>query len=125
MKFSIVDIFTIASLFVCGIAWTVNRYGKHGERAAFAVVAILSPVLAVVSLIATLIDVVRGRAQISPVPLGLQEAEETVETERQRLFGGERRSPTFSISWQRAYEIQLQRKAEGVQRVADKIFAHA
>lgn len=113
------------ALFTVGISWTVFRYSRR-ERVAFMVIAIISPVLMVVSAFMLLVDVLRGNLpEVGPCPVGLTEAERLVEEERQRMFGGQLREPTFSLRWQRAYEAELQRGAETVRRGVDSVFAHA
>jgi hypothetical protein len=120
-----IEFIVVISLFVVGISWTIFRYGQR-ERIAFTVIAIISPVLLVISAFMLLFDVLRGNfPEVGPCPPGLSEAERMVEEERQRMFGGQLRQPSFSLRWQRAYEIELQRGAERVQRGVDSIFAHA
>jgi len=41
------------------------------------------------------------------------------------MFGGPMRVPTLARNWQRAYEIELQREAESVQRIAHKMLVSA
>ena len=48
-----------------------------------------------------------------------------MEVERERMFGGELRKPTFVLNWQRAYELEPQHEADGVQRIAQREFVNA
>jgi hypothetical protein len=125
MNHTLIDVIVIAILFVLGISWTVARYGKVGERLAFAIVAILSPFIAVFSIFDLIYLVCVGKVTVGPVPLGLPEAERMVAEERKRMFGGELREPILSLRWQRAYELELQREVEGVERFAQRILVNA
>jgi hypothetical protein len=125
MSRTLIDVIVILALFVLGISWTVLRYGKAGERVAFAVVAILSPLIAVFSVFGLMYSIFTGKVNIGPVPMGLPEAERMVAQERQRMFGGELREPTLTLRWQRAYELELQREVEGVERFAQRILVNA
>lgn len=125
MSRTVIDVIVIAILFILGISWTVARYGKSGERLAFVLVAILSPIIAVFSFFSLIFSVCTGKVKVGPVPVGLEEAERMVAEERQRMFGGELREPTFTLRWQRAYEIELQRGVEGVERFAQRILVNA
>jgi hypothetical protein len=112
-------------LFVAGMGWTVSRYAKR-DRAAFAVVAVLSPLLAIIAAISLAIQLILNiETRVGPCPDGLEEAEQLVEEERQHMFGGELRKPTYARSWQRAYELELQREASKVKNFAQKVFIHA
>jgi hypothetical protein len=124
MSRTTIDIIVAILLFISGIAWTVGHYGKR-DRVAFTIVAILSPALAVFALFRLLFLVVTRKVTVGPCPPGLTEAERMVEQERQRMFGGELRQPSFGLRWQRAYELELQREAEGVQRVATRVLMNA
>jgi hypothetical protein len=124
MSRTLIDFAVIFVLFAAGMSWTVIRYGR-GDRLAFTVVAVLSPILAVFSVFSLIFLVMAGKVKIGPCPAGLSEAEHMVEVERQRMFGGELREPSFALRWQRAYEIELQREAESVQRIANRVFVHA
>ena len=125
MTRSFIDIAVLAVLFTTGIAWTVTRYGEKGERFAFAVVAVLSPLIILTSLVRFPFLVMKGSLKVGPCPVGLPEAERMVAEERQRMFGGELREPTLSRDWQRAYQLELQRQVEGVERIAQRVFVHA
>ena len=124
MSHTLVDIAVGLILFAVGMGWTVFRYGKR-DRLAFTVVAVLSPAIAVFSVFSLIYRSIFGEIEIEPCPPRLAEAERLVEAERQRMFGGELREPTFAIRWQRAYEMELQREAEKVQRVAERVFVNA
>lgn len=124
MSHALIDTVVVLVLFVCGMAWTVYRYARE-DRAAFTILAVLSPAIAVFAVIHLLFLVLTKRVQIGPCPVGLAEAEKAVEIERQRLFGGELREPTFARDWQRAYEVQLQHDAESIKRAAERVFVHA
>jgi hypothetical protein len=120
-----VNVIVTLSLFTIGIAWTVFRFGTR-ERVAFTVIAVISPLLMVISAFMLVFDIVRGELrEVGPCPAGLTEAERLVEEERQRMYGGPLREPSFSLRWQRAYEAELQRGAERVRRGVDSVFAHA
>jgi hypothetical protein len=122
MGHALIDTAVVLILFGFGIGWTIFRYGRR-DRLAFAVVAILSPAIAVFALFMVLARLISGRPlQVGPCPNGLEEAELMVEEERQRLFGGDLRQPTYSRSWQRAYELELQRDATTVQQFAQRVF---
>ena len=118
------DIIVVLILFAVGMVWTAVRYGKR-DRLAFAVVAVLSPFIVVAALFSVIFQVIRGKADVGPCPPGLAEAERLVEVERQRMFGGELRRSTFSLRWQRTYELELQREAESVKRIAQRVFVNA
>lgn len=123
MSHTLIDIAVLLILFGFGIGWTVYRYGKR-DRLAFAVVAVVSPVITVFALIVVLLRLCTGqKLQVKPCPDGLQDAERLVEEERQRMFGGELREPMYAKSWHRAYEAELQREAARVQRFAQRVFA--
>lgn len=124
MSRTVVDIIVIGILFAVGMAWTVIRYGTR-DRLAFTVVAILAPIITVLSVFNLLFLVLTGRVKVGPCPPGLAEAELLVEAERQRMFGGDLRKPSLALNWQRAYEIELQREAESVQRFANRVFVSA
>lgn len=120
----LIDIVVLAALFASGIVWTVTRYGSKGERFAFAVVAVVSPLIVLVSVFRFPFLVLTGRLKVGPCPPGLPEAERMVAEERRRIFGGELREPTLSRDWQRAYELELQRQIEGVERIAQRVLVH-
>ena len=124
MSHTTIDIAVTLILFAAGMCWTVFRYGKR-DRLAFAIVAILSPAISVFSVFSLLFLVITGKVKVGPCPSGLAEAEHLVELERQRMFGGELREPTLALNWQRAYEVELQREAESVQRIAHRVFLNA
>ena len=124
MSYILIDLAVGVLLFIVGISWTVIRYGTR-DRLAFAIIASLSPLLAVLSVFRLIFLVLANKVQIGPCPPGLNEAEHLVEVERQRMFGGELRKPTFALNWQRAYELELQREAEGVERIAQRVFMNA
>ncbi|WP_433966008.1 hypothetical protein [Tunturiibacter gelidiferens] len=124
MSHTAIDIIVVLFLFVTGIVWTVFRLGTR-DRLAFAIVAVLSPVLAVLSVFSLLFKVITGKVTVGPCPAGLNEAEKLVHAERKRLFGGELREPSLARSWQSAYELELQREAESVQRITDRMFVNA
>lgn len=116
----LLDISVIGILFICGMAWTVTRFAQH-DRLAFIFVAVLSPVLACVSFFVVLYQIVTGDVKVGPCPPGLDLAERAVAVERQRMFGGELVEPVISARWSRAYQMELQREAERVKRVAYKL----
>ncbi len=125
MSHMLVDTAVVLILFGFGIGWTVFRYGKR-DRLVFAVVAILSPAIAIFAAVIVFFKLAAGRApQIGPCPDGLEEAEFMVEEQRQKMFGGDLRPPMYSKSWQRAYELELQRDAAKVQRIAQRVFIQA
>lgn len=124
MNHLLVDTVVIAVLFTLGVGWTVARYAQR-DRLAFTVVAVLSPIIAVCSVFSLIYLLIAGKVKIEPCPAGLSDAEHLVEVERQRLFGGDLREPSLSRNWQRAYEAELQREAERVQRVAQWVSVHA
>lgn len=125
MGHALVNMAVVLILFCFGIGWTVYRYGRR-NRLAFAVVAVVSPVIALVAFLVVIVRLLAGnRTQMGPCPDGLPEAERLVEEERQKLFGGDLREPAYSKYWQRAYEIELQREAAKVQSIAQKVFVNA
>jgi hypothetical protein len=124
MSRTVIDVMVTLALFVIGMGWTVFRYGKR-DRLVFAVVAVLSPLIVFISIFRLLYLVLAQKIKIGPCPAGLSEAEQLVETERQRMFGGELREPTMARSWQRAYELELQYEAERVQRIAQRMLVNA
>lgn len=111
-------------LFAVGMGWTVRRYARQ-DRTAFMVVAVISPVLAVWAVLQLIYRVCMGKSTLGPCPAGLSEAERAVEMEKQRMFGGELREPTFARNWKRAYDLQLERDAESVKRAAERVLVHA
>jgi hypothetical protein len=119
-----VEAIVVVVLFVIGMASTVRRYASH-DRTAFAIVAILSPILMVFATFRTMYLILTGNLSVTPCPPGLEEAELLVEQERQKMFGGEARTPTFSASWKLAYDSELQRDADRVQRMAVRYLQHA
>ncbi len=125
MSHTLIDLLVGFVLFGFGLGWTVFRYASR-NRLAMAVAAILSPLIAVIAVVFVLFNLVaRRELHIGPCPEGLPEAERLVEEERQKLFGGEAREPSYSRTWQRAYEAELQRELTQVQRIAQRVFAHA
>ena len=125
MNHTLIDLTVGFVLFGFGLGWTVFRYASR-NRLAMAIAAVLSPLIAVIAVVFVLFNLVTGRElHIGPCPDGLPEAERLVEEERRKLFGGELREPSYSRSWQRAYELELQRELAGVQRIAQRVFAHA
>lgn len=125
MHHALIDTVAGIILFMAGIGWTVSRYAKR-DRVAFAVIAMLSPVIAVAAAVSLLIHLTFDLdTHVGPCPDGLEEAEILVAEERQRMFGGDLRKPTYARSWQRAYECELQREAAGIKRLAQRILVHA
>jgi hypothetical protein len=66
-----------------------------------------------------------GTLKMEPCPAGLEEAELIVERQRQIMFGGTLRKPTYAASWRFAYERVLQRDTDRVQRMARRYFGVA
>ena len=124
MSRTLIDIAVLAILFASGIIWTVTRYGPKGERFAFAIVAVLSPLVVLISVFRFPFLVMTGRLKVGPCPAGLPAAERMVAEERQRIFGGDLREPTFSRDRQRAYELELQKQIESVERIAQRVLVH-
>lgn len=124
MSRALVDITVTAMLFSAGIVWTVARYSKR-DRFAFCVVAVLSPLIAFISVFRLIFLVMTDQVKVGPCPAGLPEAELLVAKEHQKMFGGELREPTFSRNWQRAYELELQREVEGIERMAQRFLVNA
>jgi hypothetical protein len=124
MSRTAIDVVVTLALFAIGMGWTVFRYGKR-DRLVFAVVAVLSPLIVFISVFRLLYLVLTHRVKIGPCPAGLSEAEQLVEAERQRMFGGELREPTMARNWQRAYETELQHGAERIQRFAQRVLVNA
>ncbi|HZL29044.1 MAG TPA: hypothetical protein VFC39_21135 [Acidobacteriaceae bacterium] len=122
MHSTLIDLGVLLFLFVLGVSSTVYRFAKH-DRLAFTVLAILSPAIVVISMFRLVYLLMTNNAPLRPVPVGLEEAEIAVEAERKRMFGGELRRPTLARDWQRAYEMELQREAEHIQRFAQRVSA--
>ncbi len=119
-----IDIAVGASIFVFGIGYTIRKFATQ-DRLAFTVVAILTPLAAVVAVFRLFYLICRGKAQCGPLPARLEEAEIIVEQQRQQMFGGEVRKPAFTRSWQRAYERELEMDTERLQKVARRFLAVA
>jgi hypothetical protein len=124
MSHLVVDLIVLFVLFAFGLGWTVTKYSRQ-DRIVFTVVAILSPAIAVFSVFRLVYLVLSRKTTIGPVPPGLEEAEMLVAKERQILFGGTIQTPHLARSWQRAYELELQREAESVQRTAARFLVPA
>lgn len=125
MSHALIDTIVGIVLFSVGMGWTVFRYAAR-DKVAFALIAILSPFIVVISAVRLLYLLIRmKRPQVGPCPEGLTEAERLVEEQRQRMFGGELREPTFARSWQRAYELELQLEASKIKRGVQKVLVHA
>ena len=124
MSTVLVDIIVGTAIFILGIALTVHRFGTR-NRIAFTVAAILAPLVAVVAMLRLLYLIARGRVALEPCPEGLEEAEKIVALQRQKMFGGPLRAATFTASWKTAYERELQKETERVQRVAERYLSIA
>jgi len=61
------------------------------------------------------------RQKVMPFDPELGEAEERIETERIKLFGGERTCPSFSDHWKRAYEAYVDRLVRQAAETSEKI----
>jgi hypothetical protein len=124
MNSPIIDLAVGATIFTVGLTLTIRRFGTQ-NRLAFTVAASLTPAIAVVAVLQLVYLIVRGKVKVEPCPVGLEDAEMAVERQRQLMFGGELRKPLYTASWQIAYERQLQRDTERVQRMARRCFSVA
>ena len=124
MSSIVVNIAVGVTIFVLGIALTVRRFGSR-DRVAFTVVAVLTPAVALFAMFRLAYLFLCNRVELDPCPQGLEEAEKIVEIQRQQMFGGALRESSFTASWQKAYERELQKETERVQRVAQRYFAVA
>jgi hypothetical protein len=116
---ALIDALVGIVIFVVGISLTVRKFGNH-NRVAFAVVAILSPFVSLFAVFRVAYLALRGGLAVGECPPGLEEAERIVERQRQHMFGGPLREPSFTKSWRTAYERELQKDTELVQEVANK-----
>jgi len=122
MSTALIDVAVGCCIFVLGLAVTIRKYGKN-DRVAFTAVAVLTPLVAIFAVFRLLYLAAQNRVELDPCPPGLEEAEKIVALQRQQMFGGPLREPTFTASWQKAYERELQKETERVQRVAHKYLA--
>jgi len=81
-------------------------------------------VMPFIFLYAAVVSFVRPR-KVMPFNEELGNAEEQIETERIRLFGGERTCPSFSDHWKRAYEAYLDKLVQQATKTSEKIAAYS
>lgn len=119
MSTALIDLSVAVVLYMLGITVTIMKFGKR-NRAAFTAVAIVSPIIAMLSVFRVLYLFLRGNLKVDPCPAGLEEAENLVEIHRQQMFGGKLRTPTFATSWKVAYDRELQVETERAQKIAER-----
>ena len=124
MSTLLVNIAVGTAIFILGIAISVYRLGTR-DRLAFTVVAIVAPFVAVIAMLRLFYLFARNRVTVDPCPEGLEEAEKIVALQRQKMFGGALRAASFTASWQMAYERELQKETEKVQRIAERYLSVA
>lgn len=112
-----IDVMVAAAIFCIGLAVTIRKFAGADSLPTI-IAAVLTPVLAPISLIWVIVMGLAGKLEVDPCPIGLEEAERAVEIERQKMFGGPLREPTISVSWRLAYQRQLERETEIVRDVA-------
>jgi hypothetical protein len=120
-----IDIAVGFAIFALGIALTLRRFAK-GEFLVLTLSALLTPVLALAAVVYVIyLIATTGNSQIGPCPLGFEEAEKIVERRRQQMFGGPLREPSMANSWRLAYQMELQRETDRVQKVARRYLVPA
>jgi hypothetical protein len=124
MSTTLIDMAVGATIFALGIGLTIRRYCDR-DRAALTIVAVLTPLVAVIAVFRVAYLAATNNLRPRPCPEGFEEAERLVERRRQEMFGGKLREPAMTASWQLAYEYELQSETERVKRVALKYFAVA
>jgi hypothetical protein len=125
MSKAVIDAAVGIAIFIIGISLTIHKFGNR-NRVALTAVAILSPLVAVFALFRVAVRIFSGKISVpDPCPPGLEFAEILVERQRQQMFGGPLREPSFATSWKRAYERELQKDTERVQRLAQRYLAIA
>jgi hypothetical protein len=124
MNTTFIDITVGAVIFAGGLTLTIRRFGTQ-NRLAYAIVAILTPLIAVVAVLRVFYLSAKGQVKMEPCPVGLERAEMLVERERQAMFGGPLRQPLFTASWKIAYERELEKDTERVQRIAQRYLSVA
>lgn len=98
MSMSGINIAVGVVIYTLGISLTVRRFGTN-NRLAFAVVALIAPFVAVYAVFGTAGLILRGRPLVmQPCPEGLEDAERIVEEQRQRMFGGKMRAPSYAAA---------------------------
>ncbi len=113
-----------ATLFVLGVGSTIRQVSSS-SRITLTFIALISPVLAVVSVLRMIYLVLADKRIAEPCPPGLEEAERAVAVQRQRLFGGPLREPSWAPSIARAYEREVEREMEKVRSFADRVLHQA
>ena len=121
-----IELAMIYGLYVGGLSLLVWRYEAR-ERGSSIVVISVMPILAVIAVFWTLFLVLFKRTSliIAPCPNGLAEAEEVVEKQRQKMFGGDPMKPHFATDWADLYAAALEQEAEHVHKFAGRILSIA
>jgi hypothetical protein len=90
---------------------------SKGFRLAFIVLGFTMPLIFVYAAISSLFNP-------KPMPRFDKEMagiEDEIETERIRIFGGERICPSFSDHWQKAYQVYLERLVQRAATTSEKV----
>jgi hypothetical protein len=102
---------------ILAIVMVFSAIDNRGFRGVFIILGLIMPFLLLYSVVASLI--VRKK-----MPIFRQEfaaVEDDIETERIKLFGGERVCPSFGDHWQRAYQAYLETVVGRVATTSEKI----
>jgi hypothetical protein len=89
------------------------------------VAALATPIIAVVAVFYVVYARIVGKKVMTPCPLGLEEAERIVEQRRAQMFGGPVREPSMAASWRLAYQYELERETDRVQKMARRYLSPA
>jgi hypothetical protein len=122
-----IELMLAAYLIVAILATTMAfaAVNERGLRSVFILLGLIMPFILLYSIVASIF--VR-----KPMPMYREEfagVEDEIETERLKLFGGERVCPSFGDHWQRMYEAYLETIVDRVAKTSEKIasfsFRHA
>jgi len=112
-----IDVIVGCVIFVLGIALTLRRFARQ-DYLVLTIAAIATPFIAVFAVFYVIYAMVARKKIIEPCPMGFEEAEKIVERRRQQMFGGALREPSMARDWRLAYQFELQRETDCVQKVA-------
>lgn len=102
---------------ILAILMVFSAVDNRGFRSVFIFLGLIMPFLLLYSVLTSLF--VR-----KPMPMFREEfaeVEDDIETERLKLFGGERVCPSFGDHWQRMYQAYLEKIVDRVAKTSEKI----
>jgi hypothetical protein len=114
-----IELMLAAYLIVAALAilMAFSAVNDRGLRSVFILLGLIMPFILLYSVVTSFF--IR-----KPPPTFREEfadVEDDIETERIKIFGGKRLSPSFGDHWQRMYKVYLETLAERVAKTSEKI----